>query len=155
MKPKLETYKTNLVGKKLKRVLHSDQGEGVEHLNGLGYAYYFSTVLELENGDLYDFSDHWIILWDETEPLQEVTHNNWRIKKNIQYKNQLITDIIILKDDQLYIILQNDVIIYHTTTYGDKLFFDKYSNLFDSDNTIKDSLSEKSFWSKLKTYILD
>ena len=89
----LETYKTQLVGQKIKRVLHSDQGTGVEHLNGLGYAYYFSTVMELENGDMYHFSEEWIDLWDNSNPLKEVTHANWHIEKDIQFENQLIPTI--------------------------------------------------------------
>ncbi len=137
MTPVLETYRKQLVGKRMKRVLHTDQSKGVEHLNGLGNAYYFSTVLELENGDRYNFSEEWIETWDNNRPLKEVTYDNWTIEKDIQFKNQFIEDILKDEHDSLYILLQNNVVMYHMTVYGDELFFKKHSDLFHADNVLK------------------
>ena len=129
----LEKYRTELVGKKLIKVLHSDQGEGTEHLNGLGNAFYFSTVLEIENGKKYRFGNDWIDEWDESEKLIEVTHENWRISENIKFKNIKISEIILDDHNDIYIKLENDILLYHTMDYGDGLFFDEYSNMFDSN----------------------
>jgi len=167
----LEKYRSELIGEKLIKVFHTEQGQGIEHLNGLGYAYYFSTIFELENGNKYRFGNEWIDEWDESEKLSEVTHENWGIKKSIKFNNILISDIVIDEYDDVYIKLENDVLIYHTIDYGDKLFFDKYSDLFDSngklieesiftndDNTtivtkLKNDKTEikSNFWLKLKS----
>ncbi len=167
----LEKYKSELIGEKLIKVLHSDQGEGVEHLNGLGYAYYFSTVIELENENKYRFGNDWIDRWDESEKLSEVTHENWGIKENINFNNIRISDIIVDVYGDVYIKLENGILIYHTIDYGDQLFFDKYSDIFDSngklieENTVANngnttmadevqsqkSVSKSNFWSKLKS----
>ncbi|WP_299442993.1 hypothetical protein [uncultured Aquimarina sp.] len=119
----LEKYKSELIGKKLIKVLHSDQGEGIEHLNGFGNPYYFSTVLELENGEKYRFGNDWIDKWDESEKLMEVTHLNWGIKKSTKYNSLRISDLIIDEHNDVYIKLENEALIYHTIDYGDKLFF--------------------------------
>lgn len=152
----LEKYKTKLVGKKLIKVLHSDQGEGIEHLNGLGNAYYFSTVLELENGERYRFGNDWIDKWDESEKLIEVTHLNWGIKKNTEFNNIKISDLIIDGNHDIYIKLENDILIYHTIDYGDKLFFNKYSELFDSNGKLKNKNTVayndyNTLWQRVKT----
>jgi hypothetical protein len=135
---KINKYKLELVGKKLIRVLHSNQSDGVEHLNGLGSAYYFSTVLELENGKKYCFGNDWIDEWDNSKPLNEVTYKNWQIEKNLRYKNVYISDIIVDELNDVYIKLENNVIIHHTIDYGDNLFFNKYSDLFDSNGKLKE-----------------
>ena len=165
-----EKYKSELIGEKLIKILHTDQGEGVEHLNGLGYAYYFSTVLELENGKKYRFGNDWINKWDESERLSEVTHKNWNIEKSKKFNNVRISDIIIDDYDEIYIKLENGILIYHTMDYGDQLFFDKYSDLFNSDGKLieenttannnhitmanevqpEKSINKSNFWSKLK-----
>ena len=115
----LEKYKSEWIGEKLIKVFHTDQGEGIEHLNGLGYAYYFSTVFELENGKKYLFGNDWIHEWDKSEKLIEVTHENWGIEKNIKFNDILISDIIVDDYDDVYIKLENGVLIYHTMDYGD------------------------------------
>ncbi|MGY3794036.1 hypothetical protein [Aquimarina sp. 433] len=151
----LEKYKSKLIGKKLIKVLHSDQGEGIEHLNGLGNAYYFSTVLELENGEKYRFGNDWIDEWDESEKLMEVTHQNWEIKKNTKFHDLEISDLIIDEYHDVYIKLENEVLVYHKIDYGDKLFFDKYSKLFDSNGKLKskNTIANKgnnSLWQRIK-----
>jgi hypothetical protein len=132
----IEPYKTELIGKILKNVLFSDQGEGITHLEGLGNAYYFSTVLEIETGKKYRFGKDWISEWDNTEELNEVTHENWRIPRDITYRNIKISDIIIDEHDEIYIALENDVLIYHSIDYGDKLFFEHYSTIFDNNGKL-------------------
>ncbi len=167
----LEKYRSELIGEKLTKVFHTDQGEGIEHLNGLGYAYYFSTVFELENGNRYRFGNDWIDTWDESEKLSEVTHKKWGIKKSKKFNNFRISDIIVDNHGEIYIKLENGIVIYHTVFYGDQLFFDKYSDLFDSNGNLIDedavtnndckatvdedqsqkSLNKSNFWSKLKS----
>ncbi|WP_298760979.1 hypothetical protein [uncultured Psychroserpens sp.] len=132
----IKPYKSLLVGKKLKNVFFTHQGEGTVHLEGLGSAYYFSTILETEDKKKYCFGNDWITKWDANEHLYEVTHENWRIPRNIKYRNIAIIDILIDDDDEIYIRLENDVLIYHTMDYGDKLFFDEYSTLFDKNGKL-------------------
>ncbi len=134
----LNEYKSKLVGKRLIKVLHTDQVKGIEHLNGLGNTYYFSTILQLENGKKYSFSNDWIYEWNSSEPLKEVTHKNWGIEKNLRFKKIIISDILVDELNDIYIKLENDVVIYHTIDYGDKLFFKKYSDLFDSKGNLKE-----------------
>jgi len=148
----LEKYKPELIGQKLIKVFHTDQGEGIEYLNGLGNAYHFSTILELENNKKYQFGNDWIEIWEDSAELKEVTHKNWEVKRNIKFNNIGISDLIVGENNDVYIKLENDVLIYHTIDYGDKLFFDKYKNIFDSNGKfIKNTTYKPSFWSKLKS----
>ena len=126
----LENYKSLLIGQLLVKVYHTNQGEGIEHLNGLGKAYYFSSVLELKNGQRFIFDNDWIDTWDASEPLFEVTHQNWHISNTIIFNNRIITDIILDQHKDLYIKLDNDVLIYHTTAYGDGLFIESFKKVF-------------------------
>lgn len=129
---KLNQYKKELIGKKLINVFHTDQGNGIEHLNGLGNAYYFSTIIEIENNKKYIFGNDWIDKWDNSEKLSAITHNKWGIKKSIKFKNEVITNILFDDCNDIYFLLANKTIFYHNIDYGDKLFFDNYSNITNS-----------------------
>ena len=150
----LEEIKLELIGKKLLKVFHTDQGKGIEHLEGLGNAYYFSTVLELENNLKYDFGNNWISKWTDSEPLYEVTHENWGINKNIEYNNVIISDLIIDDEDDIYIKLKNDVVIYHTIDYGDGLYFNQFSDLFnvkdESNKGVNTRNNSFNLWQRIK-----
>lgn len=132
----VEKYKSELIGRKLRRVLHSEQITSEAMLEGLGKMHYFSTVLELTNGKKYWFGRDWIDLWDESKPLKEVTHRNWGIDRNLTFEKCEIKDIIVVDHDDIYFRLENDVVFYHCDFYGDRLYFEKYSDLFDADGNL-------------------
>lgn len=49
----------------------------------------------------------------------------------------MISDIVLDEYEDIYIKLENDVLIYHTTEYGDELLFDEYSKVFDESGKLR------------------
>jgi len=117
--------------------------------------------LELENGEKFIFGNEWINKFDNSEKLFNINHNTWVYDKNNIFNNILITEILIDEYNEIYIKLENDVIIYHSIDYGDKLYIEKYSEVFDRKGNLREDeiiISEKpfnkkkSFWHYFKHF---
>ncbi len=134
----LRNIKNEVVGKTLINLFHTPLGEGFTHLQGLGKAYYFRTVIQIDNGKKFDFGFDWIMEWNKDELLTEINHQNWGINPKLEFKNQKIKEIIIDVYGELIIRLDNDVIIYQGNDNGVSLHVHAYSEIFNSDGTMID-----------------
>jgi len=137
MSNELNKYKDFLLHQQLKGVYHSEMSKARVLLEGLGPAYYFSTILELENGECFALGENWIEKYTNgKEKLTEITHQNWIIDKEIIYKGKSITDILTDEYGAIYIKLENDILIFHNIDYGDDLLFKKYEEVFDNNDKL-------------------
>ncbi len=123
----------HLIGKKLVKLLHTEQGHGEVMLEGLGHAYFFRTVFEVEGGEKFDFGFDWIVPWHKNDTLMEVTHENWDVNPEIRFTDVAIKEIITDEAGELMIRLENDTVVFQGNHYGTTLHIMKYSDLFDTN----------------------
>lgn len=133
----LNTIRTKIVGKTVTGLYHTPLEAGAVQLDGLGTPQYFSTVLEFDNSEKYEFGFDWITKWDKNEKLIEVNHFNWNIDKKIVFKRKSLKEIILDEVGDVFLRLDNDVIIYQGNFNGVTLHVQEYSELFEKDGTFK------------------
>ncbi len=152
----LVEYKNMLVGKTLSSLFFTKQDGPYDYMPGIFPAYYFSTVMELDQQEMYRFSSDFIIEWENDEPLIELTNKNWDLAKNLVYKGQKIVDLTNNEYQQITIHLENGTTIAHTIDYGDQLFIENENiktieedNKHQSSSYINFPNVKKAWWKKL------
>ncbi|SFT51756.1 hypothetical protein SAMN05216474_1029 [Lishizhenia tianjinensis] len=125
----IEQLKDEIIGQKIKALYHTPKGDGEELIPGLGNFYTFDTVIVLENEKLYRLGDDYLIEWLGKDELVEVTHQNWNLPDDLIFNGKCIVDIVLDKNKLYYILLENQIIINHTSDLGCELFIRKYDDI--------------------------
>jgi hypothetical protein len=129
----LQKYSEMVMGKTLTNLYFTKQDGPHDYMPGISPAYYFSTVLELNNQKKYRFGNDFIVDWNDDEPLIKLTNENWDLPQSLVYKSQKIIDLTKDEFNQLTLHLENGTTISHTVDYGDQLFInnEKLNSLGD------------------------
>lgn len=118
----LAEYQALLVGRALTNLFFTKQDGPHDYMPGISPAYYFSTILELDNQTRWRFSSDYIVEWKDEEPLITLTNENWNLPQALVFKGQKIVDLALDDAEQLIFYLENGTTICHTMDYGDQLF---------------------------------
>jgi len=124
-----EEYRKMVIGRVLTNLFFTKQDGPYDYMPGISRAYYFWTVMELDNSTKLRFGNDYIVEWDGKEELIVLTNYNWELPEDIIFKNQKITDLIKDDYDQLIFHLENGITIIHTIDYGDALFIENQTNM--------------------------
>ncbi|MBA9074985.1 hypothetical protein GGR22_003162 [Flavobacterium gossypii] len=124
-----EEYRKMVIGRVLTNLFFTKQDGPYDYMPGISPAYYFWTVMELDNSTKLRFGNDYIVEWDGKEELIVLTNYNWELPEDIIFKNQKITDLIKDDYDQLIFHLENGITIIHTIGYGDALFIENQTNM--------------------------
>ncbi|WDO12140.1 hypothetical protein MH928_12480 [Flavobacterium sp. WW92] len=124
-----EEYRKMVIGRVLTNLFFTKQDGPYDYMPGISPAYYFWTVMELDNSTKLRFGNDYIVEWDGKEELIVLTNYNWELPEDIIFKNQKITDLIKDDYDQLIFHLENGITIIHTIDYGDALFIENQTNM--------------------------
>lgn len=152
-------FKKMVVGKTITNLYFTDQKGPYDYCPGITPAYYFFTIMELENDKKYRFHHNLIIDWTESdsEPLITLTHENWGLPISVIFKEQKIASLSQDKFDNMIFYLENGVTITRGENYGDQLLIEnttiknlemiKGRCLSESTNSL--SNSKQTWWQKL------
>lgn len=132
----LEKIKAALINQKIKAIYHTPKGEGEELIPGLGNFYTFDTIIALENGKQYRLGDAFIVEWLGNVELLEITPENWNIPDVYNFKSISIKELLITTNKSYYLLLENEVLINHTSEMGDALHFRSYSSVFNNSGEL-------------------
>lgn len=125
-----EEYKKMLVGKTLTNLFFTKQDGPHDYRTGIPPAYYFSTIMEIENDKQLRFGNDFIVDWNDEEPIFALTNENWDLPKSLVFRGQKIVDLTKDDNQQLTFHLENGTTIAHSINYGDQLFIEnEYINL--------------------------
>ncbi|RKS20432.1 hypothetical protein CLV94_2811 [Flavobacterium endophyticum] len=124
-----EEYRKMVIGRVLTNLFFTKQDGPYDYMPGISPAYYFWTVMELDNSTKLRFGNDYIVEWDGKEELIVLTNYNWELSEDIIFKNQKITNLIKDDYDQLIFHLENGITIIHTIDYGDALFIENQTNM--------------------------
>lgn len=119
-----EEYREMVIDKVLTNLFFTKQDGPHDYMPGISPAYYFSTILELNNGEKLQLGNDFIVKWEDLQPIQLLTNKNWNLPENLVFKEQKIVDLTQNEYDQLTLHLENGTTIYHTIDYGDQLFIE-------------------------------
>ncbi|UPT68544.1 MAG: hypothetical protein M0D57_07920 [Sphingobacteriales bacterium JAD_PAG50586_3] len=119
-----EKYKELLIGRTLSNLYYTEQNGPHDFCPGIAPAYYFATIMEVDNKVKYCFWSDCINEWNNEEPLLTVTSKNWVLPKGLVFKGQKIVDLTKDEDEQLTFHLENRTTIRHTQDYGDGLYIE-------------------------------
>ena len=128
----LEEYIKMVVGKTLTNLFFTKQDGPHDYMPGISPAYYFSTIMELDNEKKLRFSNDFIVDWKDEEPIIMLTNENWDLPKTLVFKGQKIVDLTKDEYKQLTFHLENGTTIAHTIDYGDQLFIE-HENILDRE----------------------
>jgi hypothetical protein len=117
----IKAYKKMLVGKILTNLFFTKQDGPYNYMPGISPAYYFSTIMEIDNDKKLQFGNDFIVDWNDDEPIIALTNKNWDLPKTLIYKEQRIVDVSKDEYEQLTFHLENGITIAHTIDYGDQL----------------------------------
>ena len=120
----LEEYKEMIVGKTLTNLFFTKQDGPHDFMPGISPAYYFSTIIELDNDKKLRFVNDFIVDWKDEEALITLTNENWDLPKSLVFKGKKIVDLTQDEYQQLTFHLENGTTIAHTIDYGDQLFIE-------------------------------
>lgn len=150
-----EEYIKMVVGKTLTNLFFTKQDGPHDYMPGISPAYYFSTIMELDNVKKLRFGNDFIVDWKDEEPIIKVTNENWDLPKSLEFKGQKILDLTKDEYQQLTFHLENGTTIAHTIDYGDQLFIEN-ENILEKEAgkqiTTPNSILPKAgrtWWQKL------
>lgn len=126
----LEQYIKMVVGHTLINLFFTKQDGPHDYMPGISPAYYFSTIMELDNNKKLCFGKDIIFDWKDEEPIISLTSENWNLPKTLVFKGQKIVDLTKDAYDQLTIHLENGTTIAHTIDYGDKLLIENANIIY-------------------------
>ncbi|MFD2602363.1 hypothetical protein [Flavobacterium suzhouense] len=146
-----EGYIKMVVGKTLTNLFFTKQDGPHDYMPGISPAYYFATILELDNDKKFQFGNDFIIDWKDQEPTITLTNENWALPKTLVFQGQKIVNLTKDEHEQLTFHLENGTTIAHTIDYGDQLFIEN-EKVLDKEITVSDSTFLKAvqaWWQKL------
>ena len=127
-----EEYIKMVVGKILTNLFCTEQDGPYDYMPGISPAYYFSTIMELDNEKKLRFGNDFIVDWKDEEPIFTLTNENWDLPKTLVFKGQKIVDLTMDEYKQLTFHLENGTTIAHTIDYGDQLLI-KNESILDKE----------------------
>ncbi|WP_431127607.1 hypothetical protein [Flagellimonas flava] len=119
-----DKLKSDIVNATLKKIYRTKKPFLESPFEGLGVLLTYKFIMELDNGKKYGFSRDYIWEWDNSEKIVEL-----KTKLRKEYKNKRILDLI--KVDDIYFKMENDMVLHHKQAFGSELVFEKYSEYFD------------------------
>lgn len=128
----LEEYIEMVVGHTLTNLFFTKQDGPHDYMPGISPAYYFSTIMELDNDKKLCFGKDIIFDWKDEEAIISLTSENWNLPKTLVFKGQKIVDLTKDEYHQLTFHLENGTTIAHTIDYGDKLIIEN-GNIFNNE----------------------
>lgn len=153
----LEEYIQMVVGKTLTNLFFTKQDGPHDYMPGISPAYYFSTIMELDNDKKLRFGNDFIVDWKDEEPIIVLTNENWDLPDILVFKGQKIIDVREDAYQQLIFHLENGTTIAHTIDYGDQLFIEN-KNILGKEQEAKKGMiipdsalpkERKTWWQKL------
>lgn len=129
----LEDYRKIVVGKTLTNLFFTKQDGPHDFMPGISPAYYFCTIMELDNEKKLRFGSDFIVDWNDEEPITILTNENWDLPESMVFKDQKIVNLTVNEYEQLTFHLANGTTIFHSIDYGDQLFIEN-ENLITSNN---------------------
>ena len=126
----LKEYKEMIVGKTLTNLFFTKQDGPHDYMPGISPAYYFSTIIELDNDKKLRFVNDFITYWKDEVEIITLTNENWDLPKSLVFKGKKIVDLTQDEYQQLTFHLENGTTIAHTIDYGDQLLI-KNENIKD------------------------
>ena len=120
----LEKYKEMVIGKTLTNLFFTKQDGPHDYMPGISPAYYFSTIIELDNDKKLRFGNDFIVDWKDEEAIITLKNENWNLSKSLIFKGKKIVDLTEDEYQQLTFHLENGTTIAHTIDYGDQLFIE-------------------------------
>lgn len=159
--PQWEQYRQWLVGKTIQNLYFTAQDGPYDYMPGIPPAYYFSSVLELNDGAMLRLGPGFLVPWNNEEPLHRLHHKNWDLPSTLVFQGQRITAISGERDAELVIVLENGVRISHTQDYGDQLLIrgPQHEERVDREREEQRARSEaflrnrKSWWKRIKSLL--
>lgn len=128
----LKEYHKLVVGKTLTNLFFTKQNGPHDYMPGIPPAYYFSTIMELDNNKRLRFGNDFVVDWEDDEPIITLTNENWNLPSTLIFKKQRIIDLTQDEEQQLTFHLENGTTIAHTMDYGDQLFIQN-ENIFTKE----------------------
>ncbi len=144
-----------VVGKTLTNLFFTEQDGPHDYMPGISPAYYFSTIMELDNEKKLRFGNDFIVDWKDEEPIITLTNDNWDLPKTLVFKGQKIVDLTKDEYQQLIFRLENGTTIAHTIDYGDQLFIE---NILGKEQEVEKQITapnsslpkvRRTWWQKL------
>lgn len=152
-----EEFKKMVVGKTLTNLFFTKQDGPHDYMPGISPAYYFSTIIELDDNKMLRFGNDFIVDWKDEQPIIKLTNENWGLPLSLEFKGQKIIDLVKDEYQELTFHLENGTTIAHRMGYGNQLFIEnenisvreqdaEKSPTFNSGTSQK---SERTWWQKL------
>ena len=117
-------YRKMVLDKVLTDLFFTEQEGPHDYMSGISPAYYFSTIMELNQHEKLRLGNDFITEWNEEQPIIKLTNKNWNLPENLIFTDQKITDLTQDEYGRLALHLENGTMIYHTIDYGDQLFIE-------------------------------
>lgn len=152
-----EEFKKMVVGKTLTNLFFTKQDGPHDYMPGISPAYYFSTIIELDDNKKLRFGNDFIVDWKDEEPIIKLTNENWGLPKSLEFKGQKIIDLVKDEYQELTFHLENGTTIAHRMGYGNQLFIQNENisvreQEAEKSPTLNNGASQKSertWWQKL------
>ena len=146
-----------VVGRTLTNLFYTKQDGPHDYMPGISPAYYFSTIMELDNEKKFKFGNDFIVEWKDEEHIITLTNENWALPKTLVFKGQKIVELTKDENKQLTFHLKNGTTIAHTIDYGDQLFIEN-ENILDKEQEADEQIPAphstftkvgRTWWQKL------
>lgn len=119
-----EKYRALVIGRTLTNLFFTKQDGPHDYRPGIPPAYYFSTIMELDNQEKLRFENDFIVAWNDEAPLFNLTNENWGLPKSLEFRGQKIVDVTKGELEQLTFYLENGTTIAHKVDDGDQLWIE-------------------------------
>ncbi|MDO7852839.1 hypothetical protein [Hymenobacter convexus] len=116
-----EKYRRLVKGKTLTNLFFTKQDGPYDYRPGIRPAYFFSTIMELDDKSQWVFDYDSLFEWKAADTLIELTNENWDLPEALTFKGQTIVDLTEGEEGNLTFHLGNGITIAHTIDYGDQL----------------------------------
>jgi len=122
-----EKLKSEIMNSFLIRIYRTREPFTTFWFEGLGNLLSYKFIFEIDNKKKYELGHDYLSEWNDEEKIVELEIDF----KNIR-KNKKIIDVILDSEyDSVYLKLEDGMVVYHDTTFGSELGFEKYSKMFD------------------------
>ena len=122
-----EKLKSEIMNSFLIRIYRTREPFTTVWFEGLGNLLSYKFIFEIDNKKKYELGHDYLSEWNDEEKIVELEIDF----KNIR-KNKKIIDVILDSEyDSVYLKLEDGMVVYHDTTFGSELGFEKYSKMFD------------------------
>ena len=127
-----EDIQKDILNSQIKRIYRTKIPDNTFWFEGLGNLESYKIIVELNNNKSFLLSEDEITRWDTKDSLLKLNSNKDKFFKGINIKGLII-------DKQyhgVYLHLENDFVIYHSTFFGSKLEIEKYEEIFNEEGEL-------------------